>query len=362
MLKKLDIYIIKKYLSTFFFTMLLISMIAVVIDFSEKVNKFMDSDLSFLEILRDYYIPFVPWINGLMWPLFALISVVFFTSRMAKNSEIIAILSAGVSARRLMVPYLISAMIISIALWFGKNHLIPLSSKKKNDFEYEYITKKHNQHLHNDIHIFLNPSEKIYIRYYSKRDTTGQGFRLETFKEGRLTKYIKAEKLKLIDRPNKWSIINYEIRSFNKLDEDILLGKGEQIDTILDLTAKDFVRNKKLMQNMTSADLKDYILREKERGLGTAKNFLVELHQRTADPFTILVLTIIGFAISSRKVRGGMGFHLAIGVITGSAYVVLSQFAATFSINMSLDPGLGAWIPNLLFGCIALIMLYKAQQ
>ncbi len=361
-MKKLDIYIIKKYLTSFFFTMLLITLMAVVIDFSEKIGKFIDAELSMWQVMKEYYLNFIPWINGLMWPLFILIAVIFFTSRLAKNSEIIALLSSGVSFNRILVPYLISAAIVSSLLWIGKNYVIPTSSKIKNEFEYEYLSKKHKKTLNNDIHIFLSPTEKIYIRYHRTRDTSGQTVHLETIENNRLTKVLKAEQLIFKGHPNFWTLKDYEIRSFNGLEESIIIAKGGSIDTVLDLTPEDFIRNSKSMENMTTGDLREHIRREQERGIGAAKNYLVHLHQRNSGPFSIIILTLIGAALSSRKVRGGMGFHLALGVTIGAAYVVLSQFSSTFSINLSLSPLLGAWLPNILFGIIALILIRFSQK
>ena len=361
-MKKLDLYIIKKYLSSFFFTMLLISMVAVVIDFSEKVNRFIDARLDFIDVLTTYYLNFIPWINGMIWPLFSLIAVIFFTSRMAKNSEIVAMLSSGVSLNRIMIPYLIAAGLVAGMLWFGKNHLIPHSCKIKNEFENEYLKKNSKKTLHNDIHFFLSPNEKFYTRYYRKRDTTGQTVRLESFQDSRLVRVLSAERIVFKEQPNVWTLVDYTERSFNDLDEALVVHKGEKLDTVLDLTPEDFVRNTKLMENMTTRDLNDYIDRARERGLGDSKAFLIEKHLRNSQPFTILILTIIGFAVSARKVRGGMGFHLAVGVILGAAFVIISKFAATFSNNMNLSPALGAWLPNIIFLAVALFIVKYSQK
>jgi len=350
------------YLGSFFFTMLLISMVAVVIDFSEKINRFIDADLSMVTVLVKYYLPFIPWINGLMWPLFSLIAVIFFTSRLAKNSELIATLSSGVSFYRIMVPFLIAASFVATLLWIGKNYVIPHSCKLKNDFEHEYLSKKYQKTLNSDIHIYLNPSEKIYIRHYKKRDTTASVFRLEKFEDEKLVQILKAEQLEFKKLPNEWTLKDYEIRTFKDLDETILIAKGETLDTFFDLTPNDFIRNTKIMENMTTGDLRAHISREQEKGLITGKDFMIELYQRTSQPFSIIILTIIGLAVASRKVRGGMGFHLAVGVILGAAFVVVSEFSATFSINLSLSPLLGSWTPNIIFMVIAAILVRYSQK
>jgi len=262
----------------------------------------------------------------------------------------------------MMVPFIISGSILSCLLWLGKNYVIPYSNKYKNDFEYEYLTKKHSKTLNNDIHFFLNPLEKVHVRYYRQRDTSVQGFRLETFDDGKLVKTLKAERVLYGGEPKKWTIKDYEIRTFNGMEESLFIAKGEKLDTTLNLTPADFVQNTKLMENMTSGDLRNYIKREKDRGVAAAKNFTIQLHQRNSEPFSIIILTIIGMAVASRKVRGGMGLHLAIGIILGAAYVMIGQFSATFSNNLSFPPALGAWTPNIIFSFIAAYLVSKSQK
>lgn len=322
----------------------------------------MDADLTTLEVIKGYYLPFIPWINGLMWPLFSLIAVIFFTSRLAKNTELIAILSAGVSFNRILVPYIIASGLLALVFWFGKNQIIPHSNKIKNDFEYDYLTKKHLKTRNSDVHFFLGPNEKVHNKYYSKRDTSVRGFRIETFEDGKLVKVLKAKKLLFLEPPNRWTIKDYEVRTFNGLDETLQVESKATKDTTLNMTPSDFIQNLKEMENMTTGDLREFIEREKDKGLGASKNFLIQLHQRNSEPFSIIILTIIGAAIASRKVRGGMGLHLAIGVIIGAAFVIITQFSATFSNNLSLSPALGAWLPNIIFGLVALFLVSKSQR
>lgn len=362
MLKKLDWYIIKKYMATFFFTMIMITMIAVVINFSENVGKFLKEELGMKEIFGDYYLNFIPWINGKLWPLFALISVIFFTSRLAKNSEIIAILSAGVSYKRFLVPFMVAASFIAGLLWFGNNFVIPKSNRVKNDFESKYINKSRNKLRDRTYHAFINPNEKVFINSWIKRDTFGNIFRLEKFKDGQLHEVIKANIIRFKEAPNVWTLENYKRRVFNGIDESYIEYGEATLDTIIDLKPEDFEINTHEMETMTSDELKSFIVRERARGLGTANPHMVELHRRSADPFTIIILTLIGVALASRKVRGGMGLHLAMGIILGASFVVISQFTVTFSNNLSLSPILGVWIPNILFLAIGLVLISKAQQ
>lgn len=363
MLTILDRYIIKKYLGTFFFACFLITMVSIVIDFSDKINRFIDRDLSIKQILVDYYLNFIPWINGLLWPLFALISVVFFTSRLARNTEIIPMLGSGISFNRLIVPYLISSSLIASALWYGTNYLIPKTTKHKNEFEAEYLSRSKKQNLSNNIHFFISPDSKIFIKHYKNRDSTAQNFRLENYDSlGVLTDLIQANKIKFKEHPDVWTLEQYVKRGFDEMDESIVLGQSEKLDTALNFKPSDFVHYTKQMEMMTTAELKDYITVEESRGLDNTKKYQIELQRRTADPFTIIIMTLIGMAVASKKVRGGMGLHLAVGVVIGSAYVILSKFSKTFAENLSVSAEIGMWAPNLVFGLIAVVLILNAQK
>lgn len=362
LLSRLDKYIIKKYLSTFTFTIVMITMIAIAINFFEHVDKFLKETVTTYEIVFEYYLNFIPWINGLLWPIFVLISVIFFTSRMASDSEIIAMLSAGMSYRRIMRPFVISAVLLAVLLWVGRNYLIPRCTKVKNEFTSEHIKRSTKQALDDNTHFYLDPDEKIYIRYFRKSDSTAQNFRLEQFNEGELTYVLKARKLRYTGPPNKWRLEDYEYRRIDGLHEEMLVSHGGKLDTTFAFTPGDFIRYTYQMEMMTTPDLMEFIQQEQDRGIDTAKKYKTELYSRTADPFTIIIVTLIGLAIASRKVRGGMGLHLASGVILGSAYVILSRFSMTFAINMDMPALLGAWIPNIIFSVIAFFLIQKAQK
>jgi len=362
LLKKLDIYIIKKYLSTFIFTILMITVMAIAIDFFEKINKFLVDTVTVEEIIFDYYLNFIPWINGLLWPLFALLAVIFFTSRMASNTEIVSMLSAGISFQRIMRPLLIAASIIAITHWVGKNYLIPKSNKIKGEFESVHIRKSNRKTLDDNTHFFLNPNEKVYIKYFRRSDSTANTFRLEKFDEGKLVYILKARKLEFKEMPNVWTLKDYEYHKFDGLVEELVITNGGEMDTTFNFTPKDFFRYSNQMEMMSTSELRDFINEEEQRGIDTAKKFKTELFSRSADPFTIIILTIMGFAIASRKTRGGMGFHLASGVILGSAFVIIQKFSMTFSINLGLYPIIGAWIPNVIFGIITIFLVKNAQK
>lgn len=362
MLKILDLYIIKKYLSTFFFTMVLITLIAMSIHYFELVDKFISANLTWEQIAFDYYVHFIPWINGLLWPLFSLLSVIFFTSRMAKNSEVISILSSKVSYNRFLRPYIITAVFLATLLWVGNNYVIPESNRGKYEFEAEFLRKGAIKSLNFNTHFYLNPNEKIYLRTYSSSDSSGNTFRLERYEKDQLVYILKANSIQYLKESGKWRLTNWQVRTIDGLKENLISHKGSPLDTVLAFNPGDFVRYSSQMEMMNTSDLRDYLQNEQNRGLDSGKKYAIELYRRTADPFTIIILTLIGVSVASRKVRGGMGLHLALGIIIGAAFVILSKFAATFSTNLALPPVIGVWIPNLVFSAVAFRLLRKAQK
>jgi len=362
MLKKLDIYIIKKFLGTFAFTMLLFTIISVAIDFSSKVEKFIEKTCTASEILFDYYFNFVWYINGLLVPIYVLIAVIFFTSRLAFNSEFISILNAGVSYRRIMRPYIIAASIIAFTHLFANHVLIPHGNKERLDFEHKYIWTHSDKAKKRDIHMFLDPETKVFIRHFRKEEQYATDLRLEKYREGNLIEYIKCKKATWKGPPNKWQLEDYEIRYFDGLKERFILGEREKLDTTLNITPDDFVRYRFQMEMMDTEDLRTFIKREKSRGIGNTQIYAIEISQRTADPFSTIILTLLGLSIASRKVRGGIGLHLAIGIGLGAIYVFLSKFAETFAVNLDISPVYAIWIPNVVYSFITLYTLHKAQK
>lgn len=329
---------------------------------SEHVDKFISNKLSVKEVALDYYLYFIPWINGELWPLFAFLSVIFFTSRLARGSEIIAMLSTGMNYTRILRPMLIAGSFIALLHWIGENYVIPHSTFYKTEFESKYIRRSLKTVLSKNVQFFLSPSEKIYCSSFSKRDSTLRTFRLESFDEdGRLKNIFKAHRLKYLAEENIWRAKDYEIRYFGD-DERIELGKGKEMDTTLAMFPDDFIRHSKQMEIMTTPDLRVFVERESAKGIGNTKVYQIEAYKRTAAPFTILILTLIGASIGTRKVRGGLGIHLALGVSIGALFTVLSKFSETFANNLSFAPFLGVWLPNILFGILAFYLLRKAQK
>lgn len=362
-MKKLDIYIIGKYLITFIYTVILISIVAIVMDSSENMDKFISHKLPFRQVMGEYYMHFVPWINGELWPLFAFLAVIFFTSRLARDSEIIAMLSAGIPYHRILRPMLVAGMLIAITHWVAENYVIPKSTLRMNDFRGSYIKKSMKQSTNREIHFFVNDQDRIYAQSYYNRDSLIKIFRLEHFDStGVLTRVFKADELRFKAYPDVWTAKSYELRTFDGIHETIHYGKGEEMDTTIAMIPSDFIQHAKQMEIMTTPDLREFVVRERAKGLGNTKIYKIEMYKRTAAPFTILILTIIGASIGTRKVRGGLGMHLAVGVALGAIFVVLSKFSETFATNLSFAPLLGVWVPNLIFGVLSCYLLAKAQK
>ncbi len=362
MFKKLDRYIISKYLKTFVFTALVITLIALIIDFSEKAEDFISEPMTKYQIFVEYYLNFIFWINGLLWPLIALIAVVFFTSRMAYDSEIISIFGAGVSSNRLLFPYLTAAGIVASVLLIANHYIIPAGNKSRLNIENTYIWKHNDKGKTRDVHLFLDKTHKIFVHTYIKRDSLARGFRLEHLENNELKGFIKAKKAKWIGKTKKWKLSNYEIHEFDGMKETLKIERKGEIDTTLNLTPQDFVRFINQKEMLTTPELKEYIRQKKLRGAANTRIYDIEIYRRTADAFTIIILTVIGMSFASRKVRGGMGLHLVTGISIGALFIFLSKFSITFATSELVPTLIGVWIPNIFFSILAIYLLFKAQK
>ncbi|MCB0654654.1 MAG: LptF/LptG family permease [Saprospiraceae bacterium] len=359
---KLDAYLLGKYLKTFFFTAFLFSIIAVVIDFSEKVERFVESPVTTREILLQYYPTYLPDINSILWPLFALISVVFFCSRMAKNSEFVAMFSSGFSFLRISRPFILGAAVIASLLYVGNHYFLPKTNKIKLDFMNKYIERQQPSTRVRATHMFISPDTKVYINSYNTLDSTANDIRFETYKDDELVKILMAKRMQYKESPNHWTISDLEERHFDGTKEEFEIRRSDRIDTVLNIYPEDFVSWQNDQKRLTSPQIEDYLERAKFRGAGNTKPFEIEYYKRTADPVSIFILTIIGVAVASRKVRGGTGLHLAQGVMIGSLYIFLSRFSTTFATDPNVSPWLGVWAPNLVFAVVAWYLVRRAQE
>lgn len=354
----LDRYIIKKFLGTFFFSIVLIISISVVFDINEKIDKFITNNATVHEIVFDYYLNFIPYYANLFSALFVFIAVIFFTSKLASNSEIIAILSNGISFKRLLKPYMISATIIAIVTFVFGSFIIPPSNVKRVDFENKYVRKKIVDYA-SKIQMQAAPGVIAYFGSYDAASKTGYNFSLDEFDDNRLESRLTANKI-LYDSAYHWTIKDYQIRDFEGLEETIT--SGESIDTTLYITPRDFLISETDHQLMTTPGLRRYIKSQKRRGIGNMQAFEIEYHNRFASIMSAFILTLIGASLSARKVKGGMGLNIGIGLALSMGYILFMTISATFAVSGMVSPIVAAWIPNILFSFIALFIYTKAPN
>ncbi|HVN57091.1 MAG TPA: LptF/LptG family permease [Bacteroidales bacterium] len=361
-IKLIDVYIMRKFLGTFIFSLALIMTVAVVFDVAEKLDDFMEKNAPLRAIIFDYYLNFIPYFAILFSPLFVFISVIFFTSRMAVNTEIIAILNSGMSFRRMMWPYFLSSLVIAIFCFFLTNFVIPHSNSIRIDFEDKY---SRNSRLRKGVvfnfHRQVYPRVYMYMGNYKPDVQTGINFTLEKFDEsGKLVSKLTAARVTWDTTRRKWSAWTYFIRDLGGDSERIT--RGVKIDTTLTIKPQDFARDPEFVGTMTYRELNEYIDLLRLQGSDELKLFLLEKHRRIANPFAVFILTLIGVSLSSQKVRGGIGMQIGIGVGLSFSYILFMQFASQFSLKGNLNPMMAEWIPNILYLFIALFLYRIAPK
>lgn len=362
LIKRLDRYIIVKFLGTYFFAIALIISIAVVFDINENLDKFMNNNAPISAIIFDYYLNFIPYFSNLFSPLFVFIAVIFFTSKLAENSEIIAMFSTGMSFKRLMRPYMISAAFIAILTYILGAYVIPKGSETRLDFENRYKKKKKAEYVSN---VQMEVAEGViaYIDRYENYNKTGYRFSLDKFENKKMVSHLTARSIvydSLAENKYQWKIRDYMIRELKGKRE--VITKGTQMDTIIAMQPQDFLISKGQQETMTSPELKAYVNRQKQRGFANTKEFEIEYHKRIAMSFASFILTTIGLALSSRKVKGGMGLHLGIGLALSFSYILFQTVSATFAVNANMHPMIAVWIPNILYAFIAVYLYRKAPK
>ena len=358
-MKKIDLYIIKKFLGTFFFSLLLIVPVVVVFDLSEKMRDFIERKAPVKGIIVDYYFNFVPYLVNQFSPLFVFIAVIFFTSKMASNSEIVAILSSGVSFKRLLRPYLVSALVLAILSFYLNNFLIPDANKERLAFEEVYYRNKFRNNSHN-IHLQIDPNTYIYMTNYNVELNLGINFSIETFKDGQLVYKLLSDNVKWDSVSNKWQISNYTERHIDGMKET--LNKGFKKDTTLNFKPEEFRRRDNFIETKNYFELNKLIAEEKFKGSRYVIECEIKKQERAAYPFATFVLTIIGVSLSSRKVRGGIGLHIGLGLVISFSYILFMQVSATFAKNTGMPAMVAVWIPNVLYSILALYLLKKAPK
>ena len=358
--RRIDWYIIKKFLGTYFFSIALIISIAVVFDVNEWIDNFINNKAPVKAIIFDYYANFVPYFSNLFSPLFVFISVIFFTSKLAENSEIIAMMSTGLSFKRLLRPYMISAAIIAIMTYGMGAYVIPKGNVTRLNFEDKYKKKKKQEYVRN-VQVEVDSGVIAYMERYENYNKTAYRFSLDKFVDKKLVAHLTARSATYdTTTVHKWTLKNYMIREMDGMRETIT--KGERLDSIIPMEPQDFLIMKGQPETMTSSELSDYIARQKRRGFANIKEFEIEYHKRIAMSFASFILTIIGVSLSSRKVKGGMGLYLGVGLALSFSYILFQTVSATFAINGNASPFLAVWVPNIVYAFIAIYLYKKAPK
>lgn len=361
-LKRLDRYIISKFIGTYFFTILLIISISIVFDFNENLSKFSQYHAPWQAIILDYYANFVPYFANLFSPLFVFISVIFFTSKMAGNSEIIAIIAAGVSFKRLMRPYMISCILISSLSFYLAAYVIPKGNVVRQNFESMYKNKRKNTQADN-VQLQVDKGVIAYMQHYDNEHKTGFGFCLDKFENKKLVSHMTASTIQydtLANSKYHWKVMNWKVREMKGMKEKIT--SGNERDTLIMMEPMDLIFSKGQQETFTSPQLKEYISKQIDRGSKNIVQYEVEYHKRIAASFASFILTIIGVSLSARKRKGGMGMYLGIGMGLSFTYIMLQTISATFAINAGVTPMIAAWVPNILFAFVAYFCYKNAPQ
>ncbi len=355
--KTIDFYITKKFLGTFFYAIGLILSIAIVFDISENLDEFISKEIPVKDIVFDYYLNFIPYFANLFSPLFTFIAVIYFTSKMAFSTEIIAILSSGVSYARLMRPYLVSAFIIALFSAILGNFVIPPANSTMINFRHKYI-KDRRLNTERNIHRQIEPGVYIYMQSFNTNNV-GYRFTMERFEEATLKEKLTATNIRWIEETGKWRINSYWKRVIhNDYDE---LSTGYQIDTTLNMSPKDFQQMKSEMETYPTPALLREIDMMKMRGVNYIE-WEIEKHKRMANPFSAFILTLIGAGLASRKVKGGLGLHLGLGLLLSFSYIMFMQISTVFAISGSTPPFIAVWIPNFVYALIALFVYRWAAR
>ena len=359
--KILDSYIIGKYLGTFIYTLAVFVVIIVIFDLSEKLDDFLENDLTVWEVATRYYAGSIPFYVNMLSPLMNFIAVIFFTAKMADQTEIVPILSGGVSFNRFLRPYFISAFIIFAANLGSNLFVLPYTNKIKNSFENQVINKN-DPYTKSNIHMKIDENTYVYIDNFDNRSNIGYKFALDRFKGDVLEKKLVAESISYDSVKRVWKLNNYTTRTIKDLKETMVYANSSSKDTVLDMRPDDFSVYDNVVESMTSKELAEKIRKEKIRGSGVMNDLLFEQYKRFIQPLSAFVLTLIGVALSSRKVRGGVGLPLGIGIVLSFLFIVMNQFTKMFSTKGGLPPLLANLLPVVVFGILGFYLLRRAPK
>lgn len=352
----LDLYILRQFLGTYFFSIILILAIVVMFDINEKLDAFLRAPLS--ETIFDYFFSFLPYFANQFSPLFVFIAVIFFTSKMASHSEIIAIMASGVSFRRLLVPYMLGAAVIAGLTFYLGNYMIPPTNSKRIDYTTKYVKNKKVVEGVN-IQFLVAKNEVGYIGHYDAKTKTGTTFTLDKYDGMTLVSRLTARSLKY-DTLHRWTVHDYTIRDLKGMREQIKQGK--QLDTVIPIEPRDFLVSKNDQERLTTPELTVYIQQQKARGVANITQFEIEKERRYAMTAAAFILTLIGMSLSARKVKNGMGINIGIGLVLSFTYILFSTVTSSFAVSGATSPRLAMWIPNVVYLIIGLILYKRASH
>ena len=357
-MKKLDWYIFRKYLGTFFFSISLLIIIVIVFDVSENIDSFIKNEATLKEVVFDYYIPFIPYFINLFIYLFVFISVIFFTSKMAGHTEIIAILSSGVSFKRFLLPYVTAAVMLAMGSFYLGNFLIPKTDTIRREFKNKYIERL-TKSSGSNIHVQIEKGVYVYVGNFDIKRSIAYKFTMEKFEDNKMTYKLIADKASYDTLTSKWKLDNYIERH---LERNETMSSVKSKDTTLVLKPRDLYNIKEEFEEMNLFEIRNHIQNLELKGADNTLPYRIEMHKRIASPAAIIILTIIGAALSSRKVRGGMGLHLGIGIVITFSYILFMEFSRVFALSGVFSPFIAAWLPNIIFTIIGAYFLVKAPK
>ena len=357
-MKKLDWYIFRKYLGTFFFSISLLIIIVIVFDVSENIDSFIKNEATLKEVVFDYYIPFIPYFINLFIYLFVFISVIFFTSKMAGHTEIIAILSSGVSFKRFLLPYVTAAVMLAMGSFYLGNFLIPKTDTIRREFKNKYIERL-TKSSGSNIHVQIEKGVYVYVGNFDIKRSIAYKFTMEKFEDNKMTYKLIADKASYDTLTSKWKLDNYIERH---LEKNETMSRAKSKDTTLVLKPRDLYNIKEEFEEMNLFEIRNHIQNLELKGADNTLPYRIEMHKRIASPAAIIILTIIGAALSSRKVRGGMGLHLGIGIVITFSYILFMEFSRVFALSGVFSPFIAAWLPNIIFTIIGAYFLVKAPK
>ena len=352
--KIIDSYILWKMLGTVVFAITLLMTIVVVFDMSENIQRFLNHNVPWKEVVTGYYLNFIPYFINLFIPLFTFISVIWFTSKLSSRNEIISIFDNGISFNRMLVPYITGAFVIMILSLVLANFIVPHTNRKLNDFKYQYFGRRATSSTY--LHIKNSKNSYIFVERWEKMEGVGYNFSYEEFDSSALRMKISAQTIDYDEDNKTWKLHRYTRRVITPDDEELIF-RGDEFDTSFNISPVNLYQDISVSETMSYRELRQFIREEKLRCSSLLANYQIEQHKRLANPVGILIMTLLGVSVSCRKTTRGVGVHIFIGIGLAFSFIFLQQISTVFSVSGGLPPVLGTWIPNIIFAVITVILL-----